>query len=138
MVAAVIGSVNEEGLSEYSLVGATGTCYNTTAELQVMNYKQAMQSVNQKEWMKPIKVEHNKMIKYNFFEVVHRDDVPKGPKVVDYARAMKKKPSGVYRARLAARGFKQEEGVNYSKDDKSSPVITDMSINICMVLIVLV
>ena len=48
--------------------------------------------------MKPIKVEHNKMIKYNFFEVVHRDDVPKGTKVVDYAWAMKKKPSGVYRA----------------------------------------
>ena len=27
--------------------------------------------------------------------------------------------------------------MNYSKDDKSSPVITDMSINICLVLIVL-
>ena len=50
---------------------------------------------------------------------------------------MKKKPSGIFRARLAARGFKQEDGVNYSKDDKSSPVITDMSINICFVLIVL-
>ena len=49
MVAAVIESVNEEGLNEYSLVDATGTYYNTTAELQVLNYKQAMQSVNQKE-----------------------------------------------------------------------------------------
>ena len=46
------------------------------------------------------------MIKYNVFEVVHRDDVPKGTKVVDYAWATKKKPSGVYRARLAACGLK--------------------------------
>ena len=137
MVAAVIGSVNDNRLNEYSLVGATGTNYGTTSELQVLNYKQAMKSVNQTEWLKAIKVEHNKMIKYNVFEVVHKDDVPKGTKVVDYAWAMKKKPSGVYRARLAARGFKQEDGVNYSKDDKSSPVITDMSINICMVLIIL-
>ena len=36
---------------------------------------------------------------------------------------MKKKPSGIFRARLAARGFKQEEGKNYSNDDKSSIVI---------------
>lgn len=34
--------------------------------------------------------------------------------------------------RLAARGFKQEDGVNYSKDDKSSPVINDMSTTICL------
>ena len=33
MVAAVIGSVNEQGLNEYSLVGATGTNYSTEAEL---------------------------------------------------------------------------------------------------------
>ena len=64
------------------------------------------------------------MIRYNVFEVVHKDYVPKGTRVVDYAWATKKKSSGVYRARLAACGFKQEDGLNYSKDDKSSPVIT--------------
>ena len=50
---------------------------------------------------------------------------------------MKKKPSGIFRARLAARGFKQEEGKNYLNDDKSSPVITDMSITIVMVFCIL-
>ena len=51
--------------------------------------------------------------------------------------AMKKKPSGIFCARLAARSFKQEEGNNYSKDDKPSPVITDLSIAIVMAMIVL-
>ena len=48
MVAAVIGSVSDEGLNVYSLVGATGTCYEMTSKLQVLYYKQAMKSANQK------------------------------------------------------------------------------------------
>ena len=50
---------------------------------------------------------------------------------------MKKKPSGIFRACLAARGFKQEKGKKYSNDDESSPVITDMSIAIVMVFCIL-
>ena len=50
---------------------------------------------------------------------------------------MKKKPSGVYRARLALRGFKQKENEQYRKDDKSAPVVNETSIKIVMVLIVL-
>ena len=50
MVAAVIGSIGNDGESEFSFVGATGTNYGTTAEFKVMNYHQAMKTVNQKEW----------------------------------------------------------------------------------------
>ena len=50
MVAAVIGSIRNDGESEFSLVGATGTNYGTTSELKVMNYYQAMKTVDQKEW----------------------------------------------------------------------------------------
>ena len=50
---------------------------------------------------------------------------------------MKKKPSGVFRAQLVAIGFKQEEGTNYSNDDKLSPVIAGRLITIVMVFIVL-
>ena len=103
MVAAAIGFIGEEGGSEFSLVGATGTNYGTTAELKVMNYHQAMKTVNRKEWQQAIRVEHGKMQKYNVFKVVHKKDVPKGKKLVDYAWAMKKKPSGIFKARLAAR-----------------------------------
>ena len=49
MVAAVIGSVQKDGESEFSLVGATGY-YGTIAELRVINYHQAMKSVDHKEW----------------------------------------------------------------------------------------
>ena len=69
--------------------------------------------------------------------MVHKKDIPEGTKVVDYVWAMKKKPSGVFRARLAARGLKQEEGMDYSNNDKSSPVIIDMSIAIVMVFTIL-
>ena len=69
--------------------------------------------------------------------MVHKEDVLEGTKLVDNAWAMKKKPSGVFRARLAARGFKQEEGKNYSNDNRSSPVITDMSIAIVIVFCIL-
>ena len=85
MVAAVIGSIGNDGESEFSLVGATGTSYGTTAELKVMNYHQAMKTVDRKEWQQAIRVEHGKMQKYNVFKVVHKEDVPKGTKLVDYA-----------------------------------------------------
>ena len=45
---------------------------------------------------------------------------------------MKQKSSGVFRARLAAREFKQDEGTYCLNDDKSSPVITDILIVIVM------
>ena len=56
---------------------------------------------------------------------------------MDFTWAMKKKPSGVYRARLALQGFQQKEGLQYQHDDKSAPVINAMSIKIILVLVVL-
>ena len=38
------------------------------------------------------------MLKYNVFKVVHKEEVPEGTKLVDYAWEMKKKPSGIFRA----------------------------------------
>jgi uncharacterized protein YktA (UPF0223 family) len=122
---------------EYYLVGATGHNYGNTKELQVKNYHEAMASVDKKEWEKAIKMEYEKMQKYNVFKVVHRNEVPIGTKFIDFTWAMKKKASGVFRARLAARGFKQIEDESYQKDDTSSPVISEMAIKIIMVLIIL-
>ena len=53
------------------LVGATRHNYGNTAELNVMNYKQAMATVDKEEWKKAIKVEHDKMVKYNVFKVTN-------------------------------------------------------------------
>ena len=60
---------------EIFLVGATGHNYENTTELNVMNYKQAMATVNKEKWNKAIKVEHDKMVKYNVFKVVNWKDL---------------------------------------------------------------
>ena len=61
---------------ETFLVGATWHNYSDTVELNVMSYKQAMATEDKEEWNKAIKVEHDKMMKYNVFKVINRKDLP--------------------------------------------------------------
>ena len=61
-------------------------------------------------------------------------DVPEGAKVLSTTWEMKKKESGVFRARLNARGFEKIEGMHYDAASISSPVATDVSIRIAMVM----
>lgn len=49
MVVVVLKKVNENNEMEYSLIGATGTHYNTTKELKLMNLNKAMTTVGKKE-----------------------------------------------------------------------------------------
>ena len=121
-------------VGEVYLVGATGHSYGNTSELNVLNYKQAMETVDKKEWNRAIKVEHDKMVKYNVFEVVHPDDVPRGTKLFTSTWAMKKKPDGTFRARNAIRGFMQVDGKHFDGHDKSSPVATETGIRTAFVL----
>ena len=122
---------------EYYLVGATGHNYGNTKELQTINYKQAMASLDKIEWEKAIKVEHKKMLKFNVFEVVHPRDVPDHAKLFTSTWAMKKKPDGTYRARNAIRGYEQVNGVHFDEHDKSSPVATEVAIRIVFVLVIM-
>ena len=64
-----------------------------------------MATVDKEEWEKVNKVENEKMIKYNVFEVMNKEDVPARIKMMDFSWATKGKKSGVDRARLAIRGF---------------------------------
>lgn len=98
----IVGAVLKvKDADEYELVGATGTNYGNTNELKVMNYKEAMATLDKEEWEKVVKVENEKMVKYNIFEVVNPEYVPPNKKPIDFAWAMKKKPNRVYRTRLA-------------------------------------
>lgn len=83
MVVEVAGSSTKDRGIEYSLVGMTGNNYGTTQELKILNYQDAMETVNKNKWLKAIRVKHKKMEKYNVFKTVHKDDVPVGTKVVD-------------------------------------------------------
>ena len=68
---------------EIFLVVSTRHNYGNTAELNVMNYKQGMATVDKEERNKAIKVEHNKMAKYNVFKVINWKDLPPGIKLFD-------------------------------------------------------
>ena len=50
---------------------------------------------------------------------------------------MKKKASGVYCARLAARGFKQRAAVSYDPRDIMSPVVHEITVRIMLVLMIM-
>ena len=71
------------------------------------------------------------------FKPVNREDVPPGAKFVSTTWAMKKKPSGVHRARMNMRGFEQVDGQHYNSDDTNSPVTNDLSIRIMLVLMLM-
>ena len=54
-----------------------------------MNYKQAMAILDKEEWKKAIKVEHDKVVKYNVFKVINQKDLPPGTNLFNSAWAMK-------------------------------------------------
>ena len=50
---------------------------------------------------------------------------------------MKKKSYGNHRPRLNARVFEIEDGVSYTKDDVSAPVVNDITIWIVFILMIM-
>ena len=110
---------------EYGCVGAgIGSGIANTNELKVIGYDEAMQRKDKNEWMGSIKEEHDRMLKNKVWMVVKKKDVPKNADIIDSTWAMKKKANGQYRARLAARGFKQTHGKSFEYHDISSPSYT--------------
>ena len=71
------------------------------------------------------------------FEAVPIPQVPANADVIDSTWAMKKKANGVYRARLAARGFKQCAGVSYNPRNIMSPVVHEITVRIMLVLMIM-
>jgi len=91
----LVAATLSDDAGELWLVGATGHNYGgNTADLNVMNYAQAMKSVDEKEWVKAVKIEHDKMVKYNVTEVVHPKDVPGTTELFTSTWAMKKWADG--------------------------------------------
>ena len=71
------------------------------------------------------------------FEAVPISQVPANADMINSTWAMKKKASGVYCARLAARGFKQRAGVSYDPHDIMSPVVHEITMRIMLVLMIM-
>jgi hypothetical protein len=123
---------------EAVMVGAgVGKGFVDTNELHTMTYDAAMASKERNLWERAVDEEHQNLKDYNVFEVVKRDNMPKGSKVLSTTWVMKRKASGRYKARITARGFEQRDGEHYDSSDKSSPVVNDITIRIILTIIVM-
>jgi hypothetical protein len=121
--------------AELSMVSlGAGTGFENTKELRVMKYDEAMASPDKAKLEAAVKAELDKMVKENVVELVKRDELPRGAKVLSSTWVMKKKPNGTYRARMNARGYEQRDGIHYDETDKASPVVADITIRIVMTM----
>jgi hypothetical protein len=92
---------------ETALVGATGNKFGNTADLNVLNYKQSMESLYRDRYVEGIDEEQYKMSRNEVFEEVHVDDIPPGTKLLDSTWANKLRADGLTHCHLAIRGFQQ-------------------------------
>ncbi len=68
---------------------------------------------NKDKWIKSVNKEHEKIVQHGVFKVVDaKEAISCGQKAITSTWTMKKKSNGTYRARLAARGFQQQEGLH--------------------------
>lgn len=128
----------EDEDEEIACVGAgLGGGFQSTKELHVMKYKQAMKTKDKDMWTEAIFEEHDRMVKRQVWRTEPKKDVAKGAKILTSTWAMKKKASGRYRARLNARGYEQVDGQHYDSTNISSPVTNDATIRIVMILTII-
>ena len=121
---------------ETGLIGV-GEEYENTQELKVVKFKEAMKSKDNEGWKAAVDTEHEKFTKYKVWEPINHEEVPKDAKILSTTWAMKKKSNGTYRARLNARGFEQIDGKHYIEDDKSAPVVNEITVRIVLTLVVM-
>ena len=125
-------------IQEAALVGAASISgFSNTAELRPMKYDEAMKTPDREGWKRAVKEEWERFKKYNVFMPVKRNDVPDNAKFVSTTWAMKKKSNGTLRARLNMRGYEQQEGIHYDEQAIASPVTTDVTVRVCMVLMLM-
>ena len=119
---------------ELAGVGAgIGGGFSNTAELKAMKYEEAM-ATDAEGWGKAVEEEHGRMIENNVWKPVPKSSVPLKAKILTSTWACKLKASGVKRARLNGRGYKQINGVHYDSSSIHSPVTNDVTVRIVFTL----
>jgi hypothetical protein len=70
--------------------------FQSTEELNVMNYKTAMKSQDKQKWSEAIEKEHERMINGNVWTAVKKNTLSPDDKILTTTWAMKKKASGIF------------------------------------------
>jgi hypothetical protein len=122
---------------ETGLVGAAGNEFGNTADLNMLNYKQSMESPYRDKYVEGIDEEHYKMSRNEVFEEINVDNIPPGTKLLDSTWANKLKTDGSTRCRLAIQGFQQIGGVHFDASDKAAPVVCDVTIRVMLILAIM-
>jgi Reverse transcriptase (RNA-dependent DNA polymerase) len=120
---------------EIAAIGTTGTAFNNTVELKPMKYDEAMKRDDYKEWIQAVEMEHDRFVKHQVWEAVPRNSIPPNAKILSSTWAMKQKSNNVKRARLNARGYEQVDGEHYDAYDIAAPVVSNLTIRICFILL---
>lgn len=99
-----------------------------------LNYKQALIDKNSERWKIAMQEEYNSLVKNNTWDLVER---PSNVVIVDNKWVYKVKDEqnnspSIFKARLVARGFTQEYGINYY--ETFSPVVRFTSIRIILAI----
>ena len=81
-------------------------------------YREAMESENRDEWVKAFEKEKESQERMQTWELISFEEVPKGKRIIDSSWVCKTKTgeSGEIlsrKARLVARGDRQQEGIDY-------------------------
>ena len=102
--------------------------------LEPTSYKQALRSPDAKHWQAAIDSEYESLMTRKTWKLVPR---PAGRKLVDskWVFKLKRNPDGSiarYKARLVARGFTQEHGVDY--DETFAPTVKVAALRVIMAL----
>ena len=123
---------------EVACVGAgLGGGFENASELHVMKHKKAMATEDRPKWEVAVEEEHQRMVDAVAWKAIMIKDLPRGAKIVTSTWAMKKKSSGVFRARINARGFEQVDGLHCKEDDEAGPVVNDATFHILLILMLM-
>ena len=103
--------------NRYEFDNRFGTAFLATADADPVSYRQAVNSGDSFRWKEAIQKELTSHATNGTWEVVNK---PKGRKTITSKWVFKKKflPSGLidkYKARLVARGFTQQHGIDYEE-----------------------
>ena len=90
--------------------------------------------MERKKWQDAINLEFNQMMKSEVWNRKGQPELPNGRKGIGTRWIFKIKKDGVYRARLVAKGYNQQAGVEF--DYNYAPVLNEVTFRVMLILLI--